>query len=810
MATLNPIQTVGQLPKFTTASAGAPASGPFTTTSATPPANVGNETRRPVTPTVTGPYDSLRAPLGAANPGIPQSYVDKFIDDENRDNATNGGVLTDSANPTPQAVAAASDKLQRLWASEPPAKQAQFQQADAGVIAGDNTSAIQNWGAQQVGTIPGKETDFANNAFGTYVQPQITALNNANAKQIAANNQEISDVNGIVGNYGTTLDQQEALRMAGINDTTAKNSAIAQQVVDDARSTNAYQTGLANEFSGDTATANSSLANYQQQLEQATQATNANQTAALNTVTGQFNQLNSDQLAALGQITGQANAINANQTQLYNTLAGQASAANAQQNQLFSTLSGQAQSTNDLQTAALNKFLGDVSQANDDQSFYNQAFQDTLRGLTGSTQQYYDQYMKATDPLMEIRQAQGSDPADVAAMQDVQQRFKDISTPQVTDQERLLAELARRKFESDDAASRAAIQQQLATRGLNSGGQAIAMNQATQQQLSQDRLLSELGLNANAVQRAEFGLTGYDNASNALRAANDAERNFQDVYAQNEAQRVGNLGNQRYTAGLNEVGTEANLANLGFGAGTTTVNNNFARNQAGYNATSQTNNDNYARDQSVFNAGTTTVNNNFARNQSVFNAGTTTNEDNFARDQNVFQDATTSYNNIGNRDQMAFNDTTTTNTDNFNRTSGTIKSGQDTAETILGNQGVDITNRSNTSANNFNRLDGPGGALDRQQTTNTANNTLQQGGINSGEQALNSKTNLQLGAAQLPSTLAAGQVSSAQGNLQTGVNLAGSITGTQGTIDAATAAAIEKLTGAKVGKSTLNYATGQN
>lgn len=100
---------------------------------------------------------------------------------------------------------------------------------------------------------------------------------------------------------------------------------------------------------------------------------------------------------------------------------------------------------------------------------------------------------------------------------EVMEKFKALSEPTVTAKERFLSELARREFESSDRGSRAAQSEALANRGLRSGGSQLAATQATRQQLSQDRLLKELGIQAQAVDRSMQALGGWGTSANALR-----------------------------------------------------------------------------------------------------------------------------------------------------------------------------------------------------------------------------------------------------------------------------------------------------
>jgi hypothetical protein len=110
---------------------------------------------------------------------------------------------------------------------------------------------------------------------------------------------------------------------------------------------------------------------------------------------------------------------------------------------------------------------------------------------------------------------------------EVMEKFKALSDPAVTGKERFLSELARREFETQDKSSRDAVSANLAARGMRSGGQLIAGQQAAHQQISQDRLLKELGIQAQAVDRSMQALGGWGSSANALRSGDQNALNMQ-------------------------------------------------------------------------------------------------------------------------------------------------------------------------------------------------------------------------------------------------------------------------------------------
>lgn len=878
-ASLNPVQKLNVNQKFTPAKSTTPsAAGPFSVGSTTPPAATN---ARPASTVVgNGPY----TPLASTNVGnVPQSFVDNLVTELNNE-AARGiptylapdgknypiGQLTD---PTKFAGFAKG-----LWDATDPATQQQFAAKDAQSTALANNASTTAWAQGQIAQIPQTNTQVANSAYNTFIAPSWQSVQQAQAKQVAADNAAIPQVQQNTGDYVSTLQQQEAMRRAGIDSTNAANSQIAQQIVDNAIATNAIDTGYAQNFQNAASAANAQNLVYGQQMTDLANSANATQNALYGNYSGQLQGLNQSQLAALGQISGQASSINANQTGLYNTLSGQAGDINANQTGLFNTLSGQASASNQQQSQANNLFQGQLSGLNqqqlallqnlgNQQQSTNQAqiaasdqfnnrlgeitrnqealyttLQQQMLGLNDQERAQYMQYLEATNPLMAQLVAQGSSGQDVGNQQDVINRYKELSNPEVTAQERFIANQSQQGIEAQEKSSRDALMERLATQGLRSGGLVIAGQQAAQQQLSQERLNEELGIQAQAVQRSMQGLQGYATESNAQRAANDALHQFQDIYAQNEAIRTGNLAGQRNQAGvqnLNDItgrnqavfdaGSATNQydtgrAQLGFEADTTTLNNNWARDYdyfnagtqtyqdntnrdlLGFNATTATVNNNYARDQSVFNAGTTTNDSNFNRDLSVFNAGTQTNNNNFSRDQAVFNDATTSYDANTARDTASYNAGTQTNNDNTNRSAGAISFNQGINQQNLGNTFTsDITVGQGTNDANYNRLNGPNGAYVGQQNTNSANDLRSQGGNNSAENAAGSVLNAKNSSALLPSQLAGGQVNTAINVAGTGQALNNTVNATQSGLTSQQLDALDRAMGWTAGTAAKLY-----
>jgi hypothetical protein len=724
-----------------------------------------NDYTTPTFATVPGPYDVLREKLKAANPGIPASFIDDEVDNFNKNRTRGGTTFSGTMDPSdPQVAQYLGQQIQNEWGQEGDKSryistdaEAKATQEQGNVIGGINRASNQ---------ITQGEQQAVGNFWDKNVTPALQGATKAAGAQVSGDRDAEAALAGLTGQYATDINGLEGQRMAGISDTnnqltdlanefrgatdatSANNSQWASTLLPTAQEYNAKNDALAENLWNQTNSTNSANSALGQQITQAALDTNANQT-------GLFNQL-----------SGQASDINANQTGLFNTLSGQASSINDNQTQLFNELAAQAASSNQALSAANDTFQGQLQDLNQRQDQANDLFQGQLGELNGLDRSSLSRYMGETDPLMAAMHAQGSDPADVARQQDVINRYEELSHPQVTDQERLVAELARRKFESDDQSNRQALMQQLRGRGLQSGGLVVAGLQSANQQTANDRQIAELGLNAQAQQRAMQGMAGYSDSSNVLRNADDAMRNFQDQYAQNDATRRQNLAGQRETINLAETNQETGRDTTGFNAATTTNNNNTTRDSLGFDANRGTIADNYGRDESVFNAGTTTNNNNWTRDQGVFDAGTTTNNNNWSRDQGVF--------NAG----------TQTNEDNFGRTDTANRRNLDINQDNIGNTQFATTTQvgindkdadrlrhvalDNVDINQTN-LGNKGLGIGTQMQTVSGNNTRTQAGIDKGETASGDV----LTARELPITTHIGNLNTEAGTAQ---GLAGTMT----------------------------------
>lgn len=266
-----------------------------------------------------------------------------------------------------------------------------------------------------------------------------------------------------------------------------------------------------------------------------------------------------------------------------------------------------------LTQAALSQYSSNPADMQRQLQSYNQ-----LSGVGGGSLDYRSQAAQAyADPtdIANQRKALADIQKDVATGDQKQQEAYDLISSrtgvEATAQERLLAELARRSFESQDRSNREAVLQDLSLRGLRSGGAEIASALANQERLGQDRTLAELGLQANAMQRAQAYTGMKADQSNAMRAS-----------AQNALGLQGNLSSTMRGQSFDEA------YKRGVGADTASANNQSTRLSGVIGAANQSNairnandtvgmfNTGQANQVSMFNAGQ-------ANTVSMFNAGQT-------------------------------------------------------------------------------------------------------------------------------------------------------------------------------------------
>lgn len=107
------------------------------------------------------------------------------------------------------------------------------------------------------------------------------------------------------------------------------------------------------------------------------------------------------------------------------------------------------------------------------------------------------------------------------AQADALGRFKALTNPEVTAEEKFLQEQSRVAEERDRRSAMDAALRDLEARGARSGGAEIAALTGAQDVTSQNRLMSDLGTQANAVNRSMRALEGYGSTASDMRGAED-------------------------------------------------------------------------------------------------------------------------------------------------------------------------------------------------------------------------------------------------------------------------------------------------
>lgn len=370
---------------------------------------------------------------------------------------------------------------------------------------------------------------------------------------------------------------------------------------------------------------------------------------ALNWLSAARTRADTTQQQALDQQRANAANYNAQGTQLYNNYANQQNALSTQDQ---GTLSSYLQATNPLmqqlqatgsnaadvaaQQAALQRAIGiaggslNYNAAQAGYQGYNAAQAasnaadvarqtegyNNLAGVGGGSLDYQSQAARAfADPtdVAAQRQALADIRADVTGGNAEEQQALDLIKSRTgvapTAQEALLYELNRRTRASQDASSRAAVLNNMAARGLRSGGAQLAMMQQSGQQSAQDQLLADMAANAGAVQRAQAYTGMQKDLATAMRGQQ-----------QNALGLQGNLATAIRNASFDEA------YKRGVGADTASANNQGTR-LAGYQGAAST--ANTMRGQSdtmnMFNTGQTNAAQQFTANAgnqaAMFNAG---------------------------------------------------------------------------------------------------------------------------------------------------------------------------------------------
>jgi len=151
-------------------------------------------------------------------------------------------------------------------------------------------------------------------------------------------------------------------------------------------------------------------------------------------------------------------------------------------------------------------------------------------------------------------------------------KYKALSDPTVTAQERLMYELALQKQEQDERGVREALQADARQRGVSGYGAEIARSGIAAQQTSRNRMLADMAAGANAINRSQQAQAGWastslglNDAANAIATNNAANRltalaNYTGIGAGIEQNNM----NRRLTAQQAAYGAYSDLRAQGF------------------------------------------------------------------------------------------------------------------------------------------------------------------------------------------------------------------------------------------------------
>lgn len=99
------------------------------------------------------------------------------------------------------------------------------------------------------------------------------------------------------------------------------------------------------------------------------------------------------------------------------------------------------------------------------------------------------------------------------SMRDVRDKYKGLTDPEITAQERFIMENFRQQREDFDRSEREGVQSNLAARGLRSGAAEQTGMLTSQQELGRQNVLAQLGAESNAIGRSQQAMQGWANTS---------------------------------------------------------------------------------------------------------------------------------------------------------------------------------------------------------------------------------------------------------------------------------------------------------
>jgi hypothetical protein len=255
------------------------------------------------------------------------------------------------------------------------------------------------------------------------------------------------------------------------------------------------------------------------QLGSLANSTNASALQNLGNYTGQVNNLNNFDMGTYGQLAG-----------TYNQLATPLQSSVSWNGDLTSQAAIADPTALAAQNNALGMLGGIAGGSLDYTSQGAQAYADPK--YTAMVEQGLGDLYGASQGSKDVHPGQ-EDPQAYAAALDAMGQLKSLTTPTVTDAERFIYEQARQAQEQDERANAGASLANMRQRGVAGGAEELVNSSMLNQQASQNRLLSDLGAQANAVNRSMAALQGYsgiaqnlNDEGNALGTAN-ANRQLQ-------------------------------------------------------------------------------------------------------------------------------------------------------------------------------------------------------------------------------------------------------------------------------------------
>jgi hypothetical protein len=358
-------------------------------------------------------------------------------------------------------------------------------------------------------------TKYTQTPYKPSAQDQLLGIQGQNIQQNATNNDAI--FNNLQGWQTGAFAAQNGLQ--------GQNQTLAQSGMDTANWLGGVNQGLSD------------------QSWQSAMGANAGNSAALGNYAGALQSATNWDLGNYGQLSGDLNAANSfnmgNYTNLANTAAGMSQlqargyGADVQSQAQYAqadpqSIAAQYQALGQLQGAA-NGSLNVTSQAA--QAYANagdvanqENAANALQGIANGSKDVDFWGINGINDLSAA--AAGSkdvhvgqeDPAAFASAHDALQHLTDLSNPSVTPQEQFIYEQARQQQEQDERASREAVMTNLRQRGMSGSGQQIGQEALAGQGISQNRLLSDLGAQSTAVQRAMTALGGQADLASQLSA----------------------------------------------------------------------------------------------------------------------------------------------------------------------------------------------------------------------------------------------------------------------------------------------------